>query len=450
MNLDRDEQYQCTIEKLVYEGYGLARINGHTVFVPKSIPGDELRVCITQRKRRVYFAKIVDIIKPSPLRQESPCSHAHECGGCQLMDVAYENQLLIKRDIYLDVFRQFAPRFLEKIEPVVPCERRQYHRNKMDFSFFQSENDLMIGLKKKGSFSEVIRISDCLLLSQESNAILLKTSEFFSKKNVSVWDPHAQTGCLRHLMIRHSKLKNKYLVAIEASCLDPSFDDYVKLITQEFPSVLSLHCIVVKEKLGITTTKQAHHLFGDEYLIEAIGALQFKISPLSFFQTNSYQVKVLYDLVKLFADLKPDETLLDLYCGTGSIGLYCADSAKAIIGVEENPDAIRDAHENARINRLSNTSFYEGRVKNILKFNTFPADCIVVDPPRSGMVPKALKRLLDIDCKRIVYVSCNPVTLARDLLEFEKAGYTIERIVPVDMFPHSYHIESVVKLRLNH
>ncbi len=227
------------------------------------------------------------------------------------------------------------------------------------------------------------------------------------------------------------------------------FEGYFSYLTSFITSISSFFITLQTSKSDTAFSENIIHISGNKFLMEQLGKKKYHISPLSFFQTNSKQATVLYDQIVMAIKNEDCDTLLDLYCGTGTIGIYVADLCKNVIGIEENPSSILDAHENARINNVKNISFFEGRVKNILKFNSFNPDCIIVDPPRSGMVPKALRRMIDQQAKVIIYVSCNPTTLMRDLKEVTESNYSIEYIQPVDMFPNTYHIELIAKLRLN-
>ncbi len=436
------------VVKLVNGGYGLAYYNKKPLFIPKTVPGDHVEVILTRRKKHYSFAKVIRYIKKSSLRQVDSCIHANECGGCQFQDIDYAKQLSLKQDCLHDTITHEAPFLLPHLNPIVPCNTTQYHRNKMEFAFYQSEN-LTLGLKEQLNPTNVIPVSQCLLMSETSNHILSFTRDFFEKSQLSVWDSRKQTGCLSHLMIRHSKAFDTYMVNILASSYEPIFSDYALSLSQQFPQIKSINLLKFINKKGTPSSTSCHYLHGDRYIFETINNLTFRISPLSFFQTNSLQVGTLYDIVKEACSLEPGQTLLDLYCGTGTIGQYVSQGKYNLIGIDEISEAIEDAKENARFNTIENVTYFAGRVKNILKFNSFSPDCIIIDPPRSGMVPKALKRVCELNCKQLVYVSCNPVSLVRDLKLLTEYGYQVTTFTPVDMFPHTYHLECVVSLSLS-
>ncbi len=436
------------VTKLVNGGYGLAYLNKKPIFIPKTVPGDIVNVILTRKKKYYSFAKVVNYIQKSSLRQLYNCEHSNACGGCQFQDIDYKTQLQLKQDCLNDTINHDAPFLQSFLEPIVPCQATQYHRNKMEFAFYQSDT-LELGLKEQLNPTTIVPVSHCLLMSKESNDILNFTRNYFEHSNLSVWDSRKQIGCLSHLMIRHSKAFDTYMINILASSYEPQFSDYALLLIKKFPHVKSVNLLKFTQKKGIPSSTDCHHLSGDTAIFEKINNLTFRISPLSFFQTNSLQVSTLYDIIKDACTLEQGQTLLDLYCGTGTIGQYVSQGRYNLIGIDEISAAIDDAKENARLNNINNVTYFSGRVKNILKFNSFSPDCVIIDPPRSGMVPKALKRVCELNCNHLIYVSCNPVSLIRDLKLLTDYGYQVTMFTPVDMFPHTYHLECVVSLTLN-
>ncbi len=437
------------ITKIVFQGFGLTHLEGRPLFVPKTVPGDVVTCGHIRRRKGVLFGKVESLITPSPLRQTAPCPHASLCGGCHYMDISYANQLTLKSQLLDDIFNKHYPDIAPICSPIVPCESPFYYRNKMEFAFSQSESKITLGLKQQDTYSMIVPITHCHLMSEESNSIVEFTQSFFNENPLPVWDSHAQTGCLRHLMVRHSKATDTYMLNLIAASHPPIFDTYASLVMKKFSNVVSVNHIAVHEQKGTPTTTTCHHLAGSRTLFESIGDLSFEISPLSFFQTNSLQATILYDTIRSLCEISSSDTLLDLYCGAGTIGLYVARNTCPLIGIEEVEDAIANAKKNAIHNQISDTEFIAGRVKNILKFNTFSPTHVIIDPPRCGMAPKALKRVIDLKSPTVIYVSCNPVTLLRDLHFFTEAGYHVDAFIPVDMFPHTFHIESVVKLTLH-
>ena len=444
-----DEFSNIKITKLVNEGLALTYIEKKTVLILNAIPGDTVKIRIIKKKKKIFFAKVIHIEEKSNFRKHPNCIHSNICGGCIYQDIDYNDQLHFKQEVLNDIIDYNLPELKPLLSPIVACNIQQYHRNKMEFAFANTDSDLVIGLKEKNTFDKVFMVTDCKLMSEESNQLLDFSKKFFSKENLPIWNSRAQTGCLSHLTIRHSKNFDNYMINIKAHSFEECFKIYAKEIIEHFKSVTSVNLLLIHEQKGSPTRTTCIHLAGEKKLKEKIGDLTFSISPLSFFQTNSIQTKTLYDVVKSLVEISPNTHLLDLYCGTGTIGLYVSNNEGNLTGIEEIEDAIDNAKENAALNNIENTHFFSGRVKNILKFNSFNTDIIIVDPPRSGMNPKALKRTAELNCKEIIYVSCNPITLVRDLKELMTYNYKVDSFIPVDMFPHTYHLECVVKLKLN-
>ncbi len=436
------------IEKLVFQGWGMGTYDGFKIFAPNTLPGDTVDVILIKKKRSYGMGKVKTFIERSPLIKEAHCSHALECGGCQMMNVPYADQLLLKEDIFKECIQSFYKELLAVKKPILGCKDTLYYRNKMEFSFGKNEKGLILGLKRRGSYDDIIDIQACMLQDPLSDVIRHKTLSFFNQTGLSAWNYSTRKGCLRLLMVRHSKTNHEFLLKLIVSESDHLnlYKDYVSFIQQEIPEVKSVIITLNPNEGDNADNHEDLITAGPGILHETLGDLTFKINSKAFFQTNTTQASVLYDTIKSTATLKPTDTVLDLYCGTGTIGLYLAKSVKAVIGVEEIEEAIENAQENAQNNNIHNATFYVGRVKNILKFTTIKADCIILDPPRSGIVPKALQRIINLDAPQIIYVSCNPSTMTRDLKELSQAGYTIESLQPVDMFPNTFHVECVAKL----
>ncbi len=440
--------YSVDIEKLVYHGWGMGTIDGIKVFVPQTVPGDRVLVRIKKKEKRFWHGVKLALESPSPFREPAACQHADDCGGCQLQGVQYETQIQFKASMIADAaFQHHLESAIPLIRPVLACDSPYFYRNKMEFAFGSENGEVILGLKRRGQFDQVVPITQCLLQDQESNAIIAFAQAFFRAAKASTWDYREHVGFLRHLMLRQSKRKAAWMVNLVVSEDNPELiSQFSTALMAQFPSVASVFKSIQSAVGDTAFTTNIHHVAGDDHIIESIGSYQFKISPLSFFQTNSLQARILYDEVAKVAQKIAPKLAFDLYCGTGTIGIYMSEHCGTVIGVEENPSAIADATQNAALNSVTNIQFICDRVKNVLKSHTWTPELIVIDPPRSGMVPKAIRRILDCNAPHIVYVSCNPVTLFRDLKEFETHGYRIHYIQPVDMFPNTFHIESVVYL----
>ena len=383
----------------------------------------------------------------------SRCTHFELCGGCQFLDMPYPDQLAQKHKKLLAQFLDIWPDWQDKILPILPCSEQEYFRNKMEFAFSVKGTEqnpefgeVYLGLKKRGSFCHIIPITHCYLQSETTNKLLAQTAAFFTKAGFTTWNYHCHQGLLRYLAIRQSKTTGHFMVILIASEWQELFNTWAEELSQHFPEISGVLVGIHAGQGDTAFTQDLRLLKGHAVLEETLDGLRFQLGPQSFFQTNTNQAKVLYQTIASFADLKPTDTVFDLYCGTGTIGLYLAKHAGKIIGIDENPASIENAHENAQINNIYNAEFIAQNVKNFLKFDPTIPDVIVVDPPRDGLIPKALRRILEKNVSQLIYVSCNPKTLMRDLPLLIEGGYSVIKIQPVDMFPHTGHVELVVKL----
>ena len=440
-----ESHHTITIESLSHKGMGVGYIGSRRVHVPNTYPKDQVSVKITGKKKGLFFGRVESIIHPSSDRQDATCAHFKDCGGCQWLDISYSTQKEYKMSLLSRLFSSFNfPK--TTLKPIIGCDSPSFYRNKMEFSFGDHHGELTLGLKRRYQFDDVVPISGCQLQDPKTNDILTWTQHFFSSRKIPGFNPSKQSGVLKQLTIRHSKKDDEFmLILVTKEPLQEVAKDYFDAIPQIFPQIKSGFYACIHERESVQESDLIH-LYGQAHIFESLDHCQFQISPCSFFQTNTQQAQVLYQQIAASATLKPSDSVLDLYCGTGSIGLYLSQWASDITGIEENPSSIRDAHVNAELNQCKTATFREGRVKNILKFESFSPDCVIVDPPRSGLVPKALRRTLDLKAPVLVYISCNPLTFKEDLKVCLDSGYEVEHIQPVDMFPHTHHVELVSRL----
>ena len=448
------------IEKYAAEGKSIGYYEDKVVFVRGAIPGDIINCFVFKNKKDWAEARINEIVTPSELRKEPFCQHFELCGGCKWQMIDYNQQVQYKDQQVRDQLERLGHLKIEEYLPIIPCTEDRLYRNKMEFTFsnkrYLGKQDMeaklpfekdVIGFHAPGVFDKIIDIETCYLQGEPTNAIKNFVRQFAIELGYTFYDIRNHVGLMRNLMIRLNK-KGDTLVNIVFGENNPEkINALCAAVQNEFPQITSLH-YTVNQKLNDTIYDQDVILFaGEKFITETLGNVTFKISPKSFFQTNSKQAEVLYDVVK---DLVGEVgTLYDLYCGTGSIGLYLANNCKTLIGVETVEDAIVDAKENAVNNNIENTSFHAGDVIKVCTsefFNQHGApDCIILDPPRAGLHPKLIDKLKEISAPRIVYVSCNPATQARDLNELSEI-YSIKKSQAVDMFPQTHHIENVVLL----
>ncbi len=447
------------------EGNSIARVNDMVVFIPFGAPGDVADVKIDRKKRNYAEGHIEKLTKPSEIRVEPRCEHFTLCGGCRWQHLPYEFQLKCKQKQVEDALQRIAKIPYPEIMPILGSESIWEYRNKMEYTFSNKKwltfaqlrsgeefpERRAAGFHIPGAFDKVLDINRCHLQDDLGNRLRLFVKQFGMDNDYSFYDLREQHGLLRTMMIRIASTGEVMTVMVFGENDEEKISTLMNAIATEFPEITSLS-YVVNTKVNDTIGDQEIILFkGREYIEEAMENLRFRVGPKSFYQTNSRQAYRLYSVARDFAKLTGDELVYDLYTGTGTIACFIASNARHVIGIEYVPEAIEDAKINAEVNNLDNTEFYAGDMKNVLTADFIAShgrpDVMVVDPPRAGMHEDVVKVILDASPSRIVYVSCNPATQARDLaLLHEK--YDIEAVQPVDMFPHTQHVENVVALKL--
>ena len=457
------------IEDYAAEGKSLARVNGKVIFVEGAVPGDVVDVQLQKNKADwgEGFVKKYHIY--SPIRVQPFCAHFGVCGGCQWQMLPYDQQLVYKHKQVFDNLTRIAKIPLPPIPPILGAKETQGYRNKVEYTFatekfipFEEFKAMKAaglepiksigagGFHARGFFEKVVEIDTCYLQSEPTNEIRKTAVQFAIENEMPFYNIKQHQGWLRNMFIRNTT-KGEWMVNIILGYDGgEKREALLNLFLKKFPQITTLLYTINEKRNDSMQDLVPQVYYGNGYITESLENFDFKISPKSFFQTNSKQAESLYQVTRSFAELTGKEVVYDLYCGTGSIGIFCSQHAKKIIGVEVVADAIEDAKENARINNLTQTAFFAGDVIDICDDAFFDThgkpDVIITDPPRAGMHDKLVKKLLEIQAPLIVYVSCNPATQARDLsLLGEK--YTVTKIQPVDMFPHTLHIENVVQLK---
>ncbi len=447
------------------KGKSVAKHNGRVIFVKGGVPGDICDITVFKRRKKFWEAKIEKIIKKSRYRIKPKCTHFGTCGGCKWQNMNYEAQLEFKQNQVLDNFSKIGGVTIEKFNDILGSDKIYNYRNKMEFTFSNKrwlkeeeiKNDENIidknalGFHVPGMFDKVIDLKKCFLQENPSNKIRNSVKEFALENNLSFFDIRNQKGFLRNLMIRNTNI-GELMVLVQFYYEDKKkIDLLMNFIKKSFKEITSL-LYTVNEKANNTIYDQKIICFyGRKYITEKIGDLSFKIGPKSFFQTNSDQAEVLYKSAKKLADITKNDTVYDLYTGTGTIAQFIASNAKKVIGIDSVPEAIEAANLSAIDNNISNCMFFAGDMKNMFSDNFIQKngkpDIIITDPPRDGMHKKVIEQLLKIMCKRIVYISCNPATQARDIALL-KEKYEISNMQTVDMFPHTHHVENILVLDL--
>ena len=456
---------ELSIESLAFGGRGVARIDDMIVFVKNAIPGQTVLARITKKRASFLEARTLEIIQESSLAIDVPCQHFKDCGGCTFQNLDYAEQLAAKEIQVKDIFRRIGGFKEITVEPILGCEKIFNYRNKMEFTFsnrrWLTENeseglsaDFALGLHVPGRYDKILNINECHIQSNDSNRILDIVKTMTMELGLIPYDIKAHIGFMRHLMIKHGGVSDEIMVNIvtsrdEHEKLQPIVD---KLI-EEFPNIVSIVNNITTRRAGVSTGEEQLVLFGKDTINDKLGDYEYMISADSFFQTNTHQAKRLYDIIQEEASLTKNDILYDLFCGTGSISIYLAKYAKTVYGFELVMSAVQDAIQNAHSNRIKNAWFFAGDLMNLFKTNIETQqielpDVMVVDPPRAGLHPNTVNDIIEKAPKRLVYVSCNPSTQARDLKVLCDNGFELIKIRPVDMFPHTPHVENVATLIL--
>ncbi|HUZ82317.1 MAG TPA: 23S rRNA (uracil(1939)-C(5))-methyltransferase RlmD [Gaiellaceae bacterium] len=447
--VERDQELELTIESLAYGGNGVARLDGFVVFVRRGLPGDTVRARVTKVQRRHAEALATEVLSSGSQRVEAPCAHYPACGGCRFQDLAYDAQVATKEQWVRDSLQRLAGLTDLPLEPILPAASQFRYRNKMEYSFAEHENGPALGLHRAGRWDEVLQIEQCWLTTDLGNAIRNRMRGWAREEKLPGYDQSSHEGYLRHLVVREGRNTGQALVQLVTARGERFDRERLIEVLTEFPEVRSIHWSV-NEGVAEVTNLPTELLWGEDAIEEEIGGLRFRVRPNAFIQTNTEMATELYAIAREFAGLTGGETVYDLYCGIGTIGLSLAADALTVWGIEISEESVACAIENQELNTIGNTAFFAGNVGEVLtelRERAGAPDVVVVDPPRAGLAGKALKRLGELETPRIVYVSCNPTTLAGDLKRLgDDYGYRLVRAKPVDMFPHTPHVECVALL----
>ena len=462
MILKKEQSIDVEISDIAYGGKGLTRISGMAVFVDQAVPGDRVLIRITRKKKNYAEARVMELLKASPDRIDPPCVYSGFCGGCKWQFLDYRVQLKYKRQHVQETLQHIGQIGEVPVHPTIASPQTFGYRNKMEFTctdhrwltpaeMQQHEIDkgFGLGLHVPGTFFKVFDTKRCLLQPDLGNHLLDEVRRFMRSSGLPPYGLRSHEGFWRFLMLRHSVAFNRWMVNIVTGADDRRvLRALAKALMQKFPEVSAVIHNITTRKAGVTTGESEMTLAGDSTLIDKIGSFAFEISANSFFQTNTAGAAKLYETVKRYAELSGSETVLDLYSGTGTISILLSDAASEVIGLEMAPSAVADAENNCRQNQIENCRFIPGDIRETLPAISRRPQVVIVDPPRAGMHPAVAAQLLALMPERIVYVSCNPATLARDLALLKDA-YRLKEVQPVDLFPHTYHIESVARLVKN-
>lgn len=448
--LKKNEEYIVDIVDNGFQGEGIAKIDGMPIFIANGIKGEKLRIKIVKVLSSHAFGKIIDIIKNSEYRKEEDCNTAKLCGGCSLRHIDYDFTMEIKKVSVENTMKKALGKSVE-VNEVIKMEEPFNYRNKLQYPVGVSEDGKAI----MGVYAErshrIIETRACKIQDKLSQKIANTIYDFLLENKIQVYNEVTLKGSIRHIIIRIGKKTNEVMVTLVTNSDIDKQKELVELLTAKFQEIKSIAKNINTKNTNVILGDKTEIIYGDGYIYDFLGNKKFKISPLSFYQVNPVQTEKLYTKAVEYAELTGEETVFDLYCGIGTIGIFASDNVKKIYGIETIPEAIEDARENAKINEIENSEFFAGDVEKVLpeliKARNLSADVVFIDPPRKGCDKVALDTLLEVLPKRIVYVSCNPATLARDIKILEEK-YTLQKLAICDMFPFSHHIESVSVLTL--
>lgn len=467
MTIKKGTVIELDIDSAAFKGKGIGKLDGRAVFVPNSAPGDRVKTRIIKRKKSFLEGKLLEIMEPGPNRIIPRCRHAQACGGCSWQHVDYETQLAFKRDQVQDHMQRIGKLEDLPVNPTLGCDEPFYYRNKMEYSIghkrwlsreeinkdeFISDRCFAAGLHAPGRFDKILNIQECHLQQPVSYQILDFVRSYCTEHGIEPYNRIDHKGFMRNVMIRLAHHTDDLMVNLvtykdEPEIINPLSD----ALREAFPAITTIVNNVNDRKNPTAVGRYEKTIFGPGYITDHIGPYHFNIKANTFFQTNTAQAERLYEVARKFSDIEQGDIIYDLYCGVGTLSLFLSEKAEKVVGIELIDEAVQNAIQNAEENKVSNVHFIEGDMKDVFtkdvtqKFGE--PDCLITDPPRAGMHPEVIARLKELQVPKLVYISCNTSTMARDLQELSEV-YDILELQPVDMFPQTYHIEAVAKLRL--
>ncbi|WP_125154024.1 23S rRNA (uracil(1939)-C(5))-methyltransferase RlmD [Clostridium rectalis] len=444
--VEKNKDYKIKITGMGYSGEGVGKIDEFTIFVPGAIKNEYVEIKIVKVNKRFAFGKLIKIIEPSEFREKPICPIYNRCGGCQIQHMKYEEQLDFKTKRVEDSIRRIGTLDI-KVNKTMGMKDPYRYRNKVQLPIGKENTEIVIGFYAKKSH-KIINIEECFIQDKISDKVLEITKQWIKKYKISIYNEENHSGILRHLMIRKAfKTGQLMIVLVTNGQKLPFKNEFVNTIKDNIKEVKSIIHNINSKKTNVILGDDCFTLWGKDFITDYIGKFKFNISPLSFFQVNPMQTEILYNKVLEFADLKGEETVFDAYCGTGTISLFLSQNAKKVYGVEIVAEAIENAIINAEENNIKNAEFFVGKAENVIPeliSKGIYADVVVVDPPRKGCETSLLEAIATMKPNKIVYVSCDPGTLARDLKILNELNYKTIKVQPVDMFPQTSHVETVV------
>lgn len=451
MEFRKNDIVTLQIEDCGIDGEGIGKADGFTVFVKDAVIGDTVRAKIMKAKKNYGYGRLLEVLTPSPYRVEPKCPYARQCGGCQIQALSYEQQLAFKESKVRGHLERIGGFHDIPMEPIIGMEEPYHYRNKAQFPVGRGKDGRIITGFYAGRTHSIIENRDCALGAAVNREVLDRVISYMETYHVEPYEEMTGKGLVRHILIRYGFFTGEVMVCVIVNGNRLPHSEKLVESLREIPGMTSITLNENRSRSNVILGEKLHLLWGQTYITDKIGDISYQISPLSFYQVNPQQTQKLYAKALEYADLHGEETVWDLYCGIGTISLFLAQQAKFVRGVEIVPAAIEDARRNAQLNGIENVEFFTGKAEEVLpreyeKHGVY-ADVIVVDPPRKGCDEVLLKTILKMQPKRVVYVSCDSATLARDLKYLCENGYQLDKICPVDQFAHTVHVETVVGLQ---
>ncbi|MFC5465061.1 23S rRNA (uracil(1939)-C(5))-methyltransferase RlmD [Lederbergia graminis] len=449
--VQKNDYIDVTFEDLTHDGNGVAKVEGYPLFVPNALPGERGKIKVVKLNKGYGFGRLMEIYEESEYRVQPECPIYKECGGCQLQHLSYKGQLIAKEKQVRDVLERIGKLDNVVVHPVLGMDNPWRYRNKSQVPIGEREGGLIGGFYQQRSH-DIIDMDACLIQHEQNDIVLRKVKEICGKYGVRAYNEQTHKGTLRHVMARNGQVTGEIMIVFITRTQEiPNVKKIIQEITKEIPGIKSIVQNINSKRTNVIFGEETKVLWGEDVIYDFIGDIKFAISARSFYQVNPEQTKVLYNKALEYADLSGEESVIDAYCGIGTISLFLAQKAKKVFGVEIVPEAIADAKRNAELNDMENAEFAVGEAETVIPkwyAQGNKADVLVVDPPRKGCDQALLDTIIKMKPKKVVYVSCNPATLARDLKILEDGGYKTIEVQPVDMFPQTNHVEAVARLEL--
>lgn len=447
----KNETVTLTFEDLTHEGNGVGKINGYPLFVPYGLPGEEATVKVVKVNKNFGYGKLLDVKRASPDRVEPPCNVFYKCGGCQIQHLRYEKQLEMKQNQVQAVMHKIAHLDDVPVHPTIGMDDPWRYRNKVAIPVGERDGQLITGFYRMRSHDIISDMETCVVQDELNDRMVEAVRRIANQLGIPAYDEKKHRGVLRHIMVRTGReTQETMIVLITRTKQLPHAKALVKELTNTYPQIKSIMHNVNEKRTNVIFGPKTNVLWGEPYIYDSIGELRFAISARSFYQVNPPQTKKLYEKALQYANIDHNDIVIDAYCGIGTISLFLAQQAKKVYGIEVVPEAVNDAKKNAKRNNVTNAEFFVGKAEKVMpwwKAQGIQPNVIVVDPPRKGCDKQLLQAMIDMQPERIVYVSCNPSTLARDLRILENGGFMTKEIQPVDMFPQTMHVECVSLLQ---